>query len=281
MSTFLQKASLLVQLGDSYLKSQGPEKFHGKASALLSEAKLHELFNLDEFVAGALSQDFNPHQNYSGLQFSDLPVTVAMGERCFLDLYFWRRRPTVIHDHHFTGAFQCLHGNNVDLEFEFIASRQLGTFHQLGELKLKHERRLLKGHIAGIDLLDKFIHQNHHQADLTVNACFRTPDIGDSHLSNYLYSGLRFLKHPSLLGRGQRIMGFLNFGDFKLTSLDLNLDDALHFLIVNDGSSSQSARFLELQDFFQRQVGKKLGVSVQDLLQEHEKKMDEIENDYD
>ena len=164
MNTFLQTAQNLIKMGDEYIATSGLLEFYKMAHDLLLKAKLHEVFNFEELVESSFKSEFNQHQNYSSLQFSDLPITVQSGEHCFLDLYFWRRRPTVIHDHHFTGAFQCLHGRNIDSEFEFIKNKQLGKFHDLGEVRLKQTRKIIKGDIAPINLLEKFIHQNHHQA---------------------------------------------------------------------------------------------------------------------
>ena len=138
----------------------------------------------------------------------------------------------------------------------------------------------MKGDIAPIDLLDKFIHQNHHQAELTINACFRTPEIGKTNLSNYLYSGLRFEKQPDLLNRTERLMGFLYIEDFDILGLNLTIDDALHFLIRNYRSTSTSKRFLEMKEFMEQKVQKELGLDLTQLLDAHELKMYQIENQY-
>lgn len=271
----------LIHQGDQYISQNGAEKFHLGATALLKVANLHEVFNLSELMEYSLKSDFSVEQNYASAQFSDFPITIARGEHCFLDLYFWRRRPTVIHDHHFTGAFQCLHGVNVDLEFEYVPQRKLGLYHDMGEVKLKHKRKILKGEIAPIDLLDKFIHQNHHQDELTINACFRTPDIGKTNLSNYLYSGLRFEKHPMLLDRTHRLMNYLFLGEVPFEKLDLSIDDALNFLIRFGHSQSQSKNYLHLRKTLDERVKRELGLDIQKLLEEHQLKMDELENHYD
>lgn len=280
MNKLIQVARDLTQKGDAYLSEHGPLKFHEKAHSLLIEARLHEVYRFEDLVGATFSDEFNTNQNYGSFQFSDLPVTISQGKHCFLDLYFWRRRPTVIHDHHFTGAFQCLEGNNVDLEFEFVKSKKIGAYHDLGEVRLKQTRNLLKGDIAPIDLLDKFIHQNHHQADLTINACFRTPDIGATNLSNYLYSGLRFEKHPELLNRVNRLLSFINIGAFNLKDLNLNIDDAINFMIRTYRSESRSTKFLETRSYLKAMVQTQTGLDLDFLMDQHEIKMDDIENQY-
>lgn len=276
MNKLINLSQELIKSGDDYIALHGPLNFHEYAYGLLQGAKLHQAFDFEDLVQASFSQDFNQKQNYGSLQFSDLPLTIAMGEHCFLDLYFWRRRPTTIHNHHFTGAFQCLEGMNKDLEFEYVKSKSLGSYHDVGEVKLKQSRTLVKGDIAGIDFLDKFIHQNHHQAELTINACLRTPDRGEVNLSNYLYSGLRFEQHPLLLERGSRLLAFINMGRFDVLNLDMTTDDALHFLLRTYQSPSRSKLLLEVRSYMKKLVG----VDIDQLLDEHEERMDEIQNQY-
>lgn len=280
MNQLIKTAQDLIKQGDDFISKSGPLDFHTKAHELLLKARLQEVYNFSELVSASFKNNFNQEQNYGSTSFSDLPITIAMGKHCFLDLYFWRRRPTVIHDHHFTGAFQCLEGNNIDLEFEYKKLKRLGNFHDLGSIELKQSRNIKKGDIAPIDLLDKFIHQNHHQSELTINACFRTPDIGETNLSNYLYSGLRFEKYPELLNRVNRLMSFIHIGNFDLKSLDLTIDDAINFLIRSYRSESQSQKFHEVRNFMNELVQKEAGIKIDEMMKSHDQKMDELEDQY-
>lgn len=276
MSKLIDLSCDLVKRGDEFISIHGPLKFYDMASNLLQEAKLHEAFDLEDLIKASFSDSFNQNQNYGSFQFSDLPVTIAMGEHCFLDLYFWRRRPTTIHNHHFTGAFQCLEGINVDLEFEYVKEKSLGLYHDLGQLKLHNSRTLVKGDIAPIDLLDKFIHQNHHQAELTINACFRTPDIGEVNLSNYTYSGLRNEQQPYVLDRISRLLSFINVGDFDVKLLNLTSDDAINFLIRTYKLDSKNKKMLEVRSYMKSLIDQ----DIDKLLDEHEQRMYELEEQY-
>ena len=280
MNHFIKSCQKITKLGDDFIGQHGPLEFHKKAHELLISARLPDLFDFKELVNNSFDSNFNKNQNYASAQFSDLPITIVNGENCFLDLYFWRRRPTVIHDHHFTGAFQCIEGINIDLEFEFTKTQKLGLYHDMGEVRLKNSRQLNKGDIAPIDLLDKFIHQNHHQAELTINVCFRTPDIGETNLSNYLYSGIRYEKHPELLNRINRLMSFIHIGDFKFEDLKINIDDALNFSLRNYRSKSQSKRYLEISKLMNNKIQNELGLDLTKLMDEHESKMDQLEDQY-
>lgn len=275
----LSIAQDLVQRGDDYLRRDGPEKFHEYATKLLRESSFLESFNLEEILKLACSIDEHAVQIYKSFEFSDLPLTLSRGEFCFMDLYFWRRRPTTIHNHHFSGAFMGLLGKNVDLEFSFSPLKKIGNFHELGELSLKREIVVNPGEIVSIAPLNGFIHQNHHQADLTVNLCFRTLDMPGESLSNYLYSGLRYTKDPDLLMRVERLNRLTSFGQVDLKSVDI--DEAMTFLILNDGSGVTHPRFKELTIHCQKMVTDQLGISVRELLETHGKMIEDLEEQYE
>ena len=265
--------------GDAHIKRHGIDDFHKVASDLLDKSGLHKYFDYQEIVETAFNSKSG--QNFKNLEFSDLPLTIARGENCFIDLYFWRRRPTVVHNHHFNGAFMCLLGQNLDLEYTYKKTQKLGRFHDLGELSLKQTRKLVPGSIAEISFMDKFIHQNHHQADLTVNLCFRTPQAPKKNLSNYLYSGLRYEKDVELLGRVARLQRFLHIKEFDTSKIKISNDDAISFLIQTFDTSSENKRLLNLQKILSKKVKDELGIDVARLMRSHETEFDKIESEYE
>ncbi len=277
----MKAAEVLVSKGDDHLARLGHHSFSNLACELLSSAGLPHLYDFNQLMKDTFKSGSTFEQNYRGFEFSDMPLTLARGERCFIDLYFWRRRPTVIHNHHFTGAFQCLLGQNVDLDFEFHVKEKVGIHHQVGELILKQQRILRSGDISSIGLLDEYIHQNHHQADLTVNLCFRTPDIGDTHLSNYLYSGLKFEKHPRLIHRVALLEAAVHMGEMDFESFDLTLDDALFFLLCHYGTESRSKKFLSLRDFLHQKILNETTLDLKKMFDIHALKMEQIESEYE
>lgn len=273
-------AKKLVQAGDLFLQKKGPQKFHVEAARLLTEAKFQSKYSFEELVQLSFKKKCESIQNYKAFEFSDLPLTLARGENCFLDLYVWRRRPTTIHNHHFMGAFQCLEGSNVDLKFSFKTKKKLGKFHSLGNLKLDETRTVTKGIVVPIDLGDKFIHQNHHHHDLTVNLCFRTPDFKAKNIANFLYSGLRYEKEQNLLMRTERLFRLLKMTSIKSKDLKLDLDDALCFLIQSFGSVSENKNFLVFREELARRVKKELKVDIDELMNFHESELDLIQANY-
>lgn len=281
MTKVITLADRLIKQGDQFIQKHGLDHFDDEAANLLAQSNFASSFDYQELVEASLSPKFGEIQNFNSFEFSDLPLTIGRGENCFIDIYFWRRRPTVIHNHHFSGAFQCLTGTNVDLEFEFKKTRKLGKHHSLGELTMLKSRELKKGDIAPIGFMDKFIHQNHHQADLTVNLCFRTPEIKAHNIANYLYSGLRFEKDKFLLDRVQRLLRFVGMEEFDQTKLKLTLDDAISLLIQTYGTSSGNPRLLKLIKTLHIRVKSELEVDVLKMLAAHEKELDRIEDLYD
>lgn len=281
MGSFINTAKTLARKGDQFIKENGISHFHQEAALLLENTKLHSLFDYQELVHASFDKKFNHQQYFKYLEFSDLPITIAQGEHCFIDLYFWRRRPTVIHNHHFVGAFQCIEGFNVDLEFTYEEERKIGNFHSLGKIDELHSRILKKGDIAEINYLDKFIHQNHHQADLTINLCFRVPELKEANISNYLFSGLKFEKSPTLLERVERLLRFSSINDFDFTKLDLNIDDTLNFLIQTHDNETQNSRLIKLHQYLDKKAQEEAGISIKKLIEAHEKKMNQIIEKYD
>lgn len=268
----------LNRKGDAFIAKYGIKDFHKKASELLADADLPSRYDFQELVNHSLSG--RKTQYFQNLEFSDLPLTLSFGEHCFIDVYFWLRRPTVIHNHHFAGAFMCLQGNNLDLEFTFKKERKLGKYHDLGKLTLKQERNMRPGDIAEIAFMNKFIHQNHHLAELTVNLCFRTPRDTGKDLSNYLFSGLRYEKNSILLGRVARLQRLIDLGVLDHRKANVTIDDAIYFLIQTFETRSQNPRLHKIRKSLDERVKNELGVDVSQLLREHDKRFEEIENNY-
>lgn len=281
MSDFFQRCEALTKLGDQFILQHGLKEFHKYAKELLIAEDLPSLFDFQKMIERSFSSDFMVEQTYKFAEFSDYPVTVARGERCFVDLYFWRRRPTAIHNHHFRGAFQCLKGVNVDYEYEFEEVRKLGQFHWIGKLKVKDIRTIKSGDAVDINFLDKFIHQNHHQDELTVNLCFRTPEEKSSNIANYLFSGLRFEKSQPTLSKVERLIKLCALEDFEYTNLAINNDEAINFLIQTYENGSRSKRLLSIQQFFLKRIRDELEIDVAELLRIHDQKMDEIQGQYE
>lgn len=277
----IKLASEINQQGDEFIRKNGAREFHLFAADILNQYPVHKHYNFEELASFTFLNGTTEIQNFRSLEFSELPVTISRGEFSFIDLYFWRRRPTVIHNHHFSGAFMGLLGKNMDLEFDFTANQEMGKHHEYGVLNLRREKTVSPGDIVPIAPLDGFIHQNHHQAELTVNLCFRTPEIPGKNLSNYLYTGLKFTKDPELLCRVANLRRLIDLGQFDITSLNLNLDDAIAFLVQNHGSKSGNPLFAQVRDFCHAKVHSETGLHISELINGHDEKCDALMESYE
>ena len=273
-------AKLLVKRGDAFLQKNSPRKFHLEAARLLGEFDFPEMYSFKKLVEISFKQNIEKIQNYRSFEFSDLPLTLARGESCFLDLYVWRRRPTTIHNHHFMGAFQCLEGSNVDLKFSWETKKKIGKLHSTGKLTLDETRSVQKGSIVPIDLQDRFIHQNHHHSDITVNLCFRTPDFPKKNIANFLYSGFRYEKERTTLMKAERLFRMARVGAIETEKLSLSVDDMICFLIQSYGTTSENPNFLKMREAFSKKVFKEHRLNTDDILDQHESELDLIQSNY-
>jgi hypothetical protein len=279
-TSFVSTCRRLVRAGDEFL-ARHPKNFHGHAAELLLAAKLPELYDYSELVEASFRRGFGHEQNFKAGEFSDLPITIARGDACFIDVYFWRRNPTTIHNHHFTGAFQCIRGKNLDSEYRFRRGRALTPFHVLGELTELRTREVNPGDVAAIALQDKFIHQNHHHGELTVNLCFRTPDHPGKNLANFLYSGLKFEKDHRVLARARRLYEFAVMDTIDVEKLEVTLSDAFNFVLNTYGSGSAHPSVLKVQKFLQKKIARETGVDLAKLLRAHDRRLEEIQSAYE
>lgn len=277
MSSFIKRVSQLIKEGDAFLKVKKPGDFPPKARELLGMARLHEGFDHRELLRNSFS--LKVEQNFKRLEFSDLPLTIGRGEHCFVDVYLWRRRPTTVHNHHFTGAFQCLSGVNVETLYSWKTTRKLTRFHSLGKLEELTTNVLKSGDVQSITLQDRFIHQTHHHADLTVNLCFRTPDIPGKNLANFLFSGLRIEKDSESLRTAEVLYKYSGIDTLRPGDLALANEDVLNFLLHTLGTS-KNPRLLRLQRELERKMKIELGIEVSKLLREHDKILDELQLQY-
>ena len=279
-TTLISHAVKLTKLGDSFIKKNGERKFHQEAASLLLNARMHERFDLQNLIAESFSKKFNHEQNFKSLEFSDLPVTIARGEHCFIDLYFWRRRPTTIHNHHFTGAFQCLVGANTELKYKFIKKSDMTKFHSLGELREIEETKVLPGDIQPIDLQDRFIHQSYHQSDITVNLCFRTPDFRSKNLANFFHPGFKYEKDFQTIQKAQRLYAFAFIDEVNPDKISVTPEVALTFLIETMNSGSSHPSILQLQKKLLSRIKNEFKVDFKKLIFSHEYYLNEIESRY-
>ncbi|MGB1014094.1 MAG: hypothetical protein ACPG4T_08180 [Nannocystaceae bacterium] len=106
--------------------------------------------------------------------WGDPPVTVYHEGDFFIDVYFFRRPASGIHDHHTSGAFTTLHGVSLHTLFTFEEHRRLARGIGVGELKRTGFELLHPGVARRIEPGRALVHHVGHSSCPTVSMVVRT-----------------------------------------------------------------------------------------------------------
>ncbi len=113
-----------------------------------------------------------PQQADIDSRFGNPPLTLYMGSRFYVDIYYWLDGTTEIHQHAFSGAFQVLHGSSIHSHYSFAMEREINPHFMIGKLKLNDVTLLTKGDIqqivAGPDYIHALFHLDRPSATITV-----------------------------------------------------------------------------------------------------------------
>ena len=174
-----------------------------------------------EGINAALAKDISfylgqadfPEQTYSGLEFSQLPITVLNKNGLHLDFYHWEWSDTSIHDHNFAGAFKVLQGSYTQQVFNFNVDQKANEWLAVGELVLIKDEELDIGAVVEIAPGEDFIHSTAHPGGSCITACLRTVKrIGVMH--SYVAPHLR-LTHLPLSQQVAKQMAYIKFVNDK------------------------------------------------------------------
>jgi len=113
-----------------------------------------------------------PEQHDLEGRFGDPPITLFVGPRFFIDVYFWLDGTTSIHQHSFTGAFQVLLGSSIHSRYSFREDKIINEHFSVGQLtledvqllKLKDVRKILPGR----DFIHSLFHLDRPSATITI-----------------------------------------------------------------------------------------------------------------
>jgi hypothetical protein len=105
-------------------------------------------------------------------KFSDLPVTLYIGPRFYVDIYFWLDGTTSVHQHGFAGAFQVFLGSSIHSRYSFENEQKINAHLSTGQLLMKDIQLLQKGDIRkilpGKELIHALFHLDRPSATITV-----------------------------------------------------------------------------------------------------------------
>lgn len=154
----------------NYAESAFPEI----AAQSLSESDLCDLIDPWAIIRWAHSAPTLPVQMDLQAKFGNPPITLFVGPRFYIDVYYWLDGTTTIHQHAFSGAFQVLHGSSVHARYRFEVEREINPELLTGMLSFRDVSLLTRGDIREIHPGPEFIHSLFHLERPSVTITIRT-----------------------------------------------------------------------------------------------------------
>jgi hypothetical protein len=180
METVIKPIQDLGALIESRWRDQNynEDLFSEIAGGALAEANLIEQIDPWEILRWSQTTSQLPAQQDVDGAFGNPPLTLYVGPRFYIDVYYWLDGTTTIHQHSFSGAFQVLLGSSIHTNYTFETSEQINQRLLLGALRLENVSLLKRGEIRQIVAGPAFIHSLFHlerpSATITVRT-FQNP----------------------------------------------------------------------------------------------------------
>ncbi len=132
------------------------------AAQALAEMKLSERVDPWEIIHWVQTTPNLPEQMDLEADFGDPPLTLYVGPRFYIDVYFWLDGTTSIHQHAFSGAFQVLLGSSVHTRYSFQKEQEINAHFVTGKILLQDISLLARNDIREINPGSEFIHSLFH-----------------------------------------------------------------------------------------------------------------------
>jgi len=244
--------------------------FPAIAAQSLNESNLVDRVDPWEIIRWVHGTPNLPQQMDLDAGFGNPPITLYVGPRFYVDVYYWLDGTTSIHQHSFSGAFEVLVGSSVHNRYCFEKAREINPHFLAGRLLLKEVSLLKKGDVREINPGPDFIHSLFHLERPSVTITVRTHEapstpVQFSYMKPY-FARNPFFRNASLVRRVQtvslllkmkhpdvdRFIGeLIDSSDFQTTYAVLK--EAFHFLCHREleeivGVSRSSDRFHALLD---------------------------------
>jgi hypothetical protein len=179
------------------------------AAGALAEANLIAQLDPWEILRWSQTTDQLPAQQDVDGAFGNPPLTLYVGPRFYIDVYYWLDGTTAIHQHSFSGAFQVLLGSSIHANYTFETTEEINQQFLIGTVRLANVSLLRTGEIRQIVAGPGFIHSLFHlerpSATITVRT-FQNPRYLPQY--SYLRPSLAidpFYKNPSLIKKAQGV----------------------------------------------------------------------------
>ena len=150
------------------------QSFPGIASQALSEFDLPGRTDAWQIIRWLNSTPTLPEQMDPKGHFGNPPITLYVGPRFYIDVYFWLDSTTSIHQHAFSGAFQVLLGGSVHARYDFEKHQEINPHFMTGRISFKEVSLLSRGDIREIFPGPEFIHSLFHLERPSATITIRT-----------------------------------------------------------------------------------------------------------
>lgn len=168
-------AKLGAEIEDIWREQDYNEEVFPKIAAdALARADIPSKLSAWEVIEWTLRQSELPPQQDPAGNFGDPPITLFVGPRFFVDVYFWLDGTTQIHQHGFCGAFQVLHGSSIHSWYDFDRTESVNAFLETGEMTLKVCELLKVGDVQEIRAGRQYIHSLFHLDQPSATIVVRT-----------------------------------------------------------------------------------------------------------
>ncbi len=146
--------------------------FPSIAAQALTETQLTDRIDPWEIIRWVHQTADLPQQADIEARFGNPPITLYMGSRFYIDVYYWLDGTTEIHQHSFSGAFQVLLGSSIHSHYSFAIEREINPHFIIGKVRLNDVTLLTKGDIQqivpGSDYIHALFHLDRPSATITV-----------------------------------------------------------------------------------------------------------------
>ncbi len=227
MISFLSEVDRL----GSILKDAPTGTFSSPAFTLLKEIPFHKMFTREILPELRARQSENRQHLEHDCVFSDECLVLFVHEKFTIEVYHWLYSDTGIHDHNFQGAFQCLEGEDHQVEFRFENEKEIFEGLEAGRLVEVSRKIIRPGDTQEIKNNDHFIHAVAHSPS-TWNLCIRTKGDQTQVLKAYHTRGYRYALRKD---REQKLLEY-ELDELKLDSLEsADLLHVFHMLGTKPG----------------------------------------------
>lgn len=156
------------------LRNYDEEAFPALAADALRAADIPSQISAWDVIEWALRETELPPQRDPNGNFGDPPITLYVGPRFHVDVYFWLEGTTAVHQHGFAGAFQVLMGSSIHSWYDFERTESINSFAEIGSMSLKLCELLEKGSVQEILAGRQYIHSLFHLDQPSATIVVRT-----------------------------------------------------------------------------------------------------------